>query len=112
MRDVRFNPDRYLSAPDPQLIAERRRLIAESQRLRTERASRPRRHEVFLGIRKLNAELVNCNRHRGQLGADADLLARQLASNRLATSREFFYASTSATASRRSKRMSGYLFAE
>ncbi|NLX23947.1 MAG: hypothetical protein GXY55_20030 [Phycisphaerae bacterium] len=93
MRDVRFNPDRYLSAPDPRLLAERRRLIAESQRLRTERVSRPRRHEVFLGIHKLNAELVNLQPNiEGQLGADADLLARQLASNRLATSREFFYA--------------------
>ncbi len=93
VRDLRFNPDRYLSAPDPQLIAERRRLIAESSRLRAEQGPRRLRREVFLAIRQLNAELISRQPDLEQrLRCEADLLDRQLASNRLAAGREFFYA--------------------
>jgi len=93
LRDLHFNPGRYLSDPPPELLAERERLIAEAARLRAEQASRVARRRTFLAIRSVNERLAQAEpqletrmrRHVEQLHACRE-------SNRLASDREYFYA--------------------
>lgn len=92
LRDWRFNPQRYLQAPPAEMLAERERLIARSSQLRAEQAPRAERLKAYRAIHGLNARLVET-----EPGRQAELLAklgraeRELASNAVAHSREYFY---------------------
>jgi hypothetical protein len=92
LRDWRFNPQRYLGAPPAEMLAERERLIARSAQLRVDQAPRTERLKAYRAIHELNARLVEL-----EPGRQADLLRRierverELASNAVAQSREYFY---------------------
>ncbi len=93
VRDWRFNPQRYSRKLPPLLLAEREELIGRSEYLRQSRGPRTQRREVFLAIRAVNSRLVESCPEIGQdLACRRDLLARQVASNRVAADREYFYA--------------------
>jgi len=92
-RDLHFNPDRYLRDAPVELLTERRRLIDESDRLRDTHGSAHDRREAFLGIRQVNARLVESDpRIERELTERIDCLRRQLQGNRIADGREYFYA--------------------
>ncbi|UCD29912.1 MAG: hypothetical protein JSV03_05400 [Planctomycetota bacterium] len=92
-RDYCYNPDRYLGDAPPDLLSERLRLIQESDRLRREQAPRLARWETFSNIRRINDELVRSHPEiERQLVEDLDRIGKQIQSNRIADSREYFYA--------------------
>lgn len=92
-RDVRYNPQRYLSAPPEDLVAQRAQLIRASEDLRSRRASRMNRRAVYQAIRHVNAQLLSAEPALAEQLADrVRQRARELASNQLADSREYFYA--------------------
>jgi hypothetical protein len=92
VRDWRYNPDRYIPDPPFSLLDERRRLIALADELRAARGSRQTRREVFLGIRGVNAQLVDTHPEiRRQLAERLERATRAVESNRVADSREYFY---------------------
>ncbi len=93
LRDLQFNPQRYLRAAPPPLLEERERLIVESQRLRDLRADRLDRRRVFLALREVNHRLVASEADLpDRFARRTDELRGQIASNATAASREFFYA--------------------
>lgn len=93
VRDWRYNPPRYIPDPPDSLLAQRSRLIRESDRLREARGPRIARREAFLGIRGVNAQLIETHPHVGRELADRlARIRRELESNLVADSREFFYA--------------------
>jgi hypothetical protein len=93
VRDWQFNPQRYSRDLPPSLLAEREELIGRSDSLRQARGPRGQRREVFLAIRAVNTRLVESHPQvGGDLAARRDLLAEQIASNRVAADREYFYA--------------------
>ncbi len=93
VRDWHYNPDRYLPDPPHDLVAERRRLIHESDRLRETRGRKAARRQVFLGIRQVNARLIEAHPRAGHsLTERLARVRRDLESNRVADSREYFYA--------------------
>jgi hypothetical protein len=92
-RDFRFNPQRYLSEPPAELIERRARLIRRSDELRERQASQMERRQTFQAIRRINAELCATGPQvASRFEQDVELLSRQLESNRIAESREYFYA--------------------
>lgn len=93
IRDLRFNPQRYVEGVPADLLAERERLIGESEKLRDSKAGRLDRRHVFVAIRALNARIAGlAPQLDGRLAEQADALTRRLQSNVTADSREFFYA--------------------
>lgn len=93
LRDLLFNPQRYVPDLPAGLLARRRVLIDESSRLRADRASRSDRRRVFLELRQLNAELAHLRPTvQEQLCAAVAKLADECQSHRLASGREHFYA--------------------
>lgn len=96
VRDVRYNPHRYLSAITgdlSELLQRRIDAIAESDRLRSEdRLNRPARRRAFETIRRANADLLTIDPGLAdRLSAQADRIEGQLAHNRVADSREYFF---------------------
>lgn len=96
IRDLPFNPQRYLNKIPTSLLRERERLILESRRLRESGEStrdRQARHKIFNTIRQVNARMVEmapglADRFRAELAA----VEREVQSDQIADSREFFYA--------------------
>jgi len=92
-RDFTYNPDRYLSAAPAEMLAERARLIKQSDKLRETRGSKIARWETFHDIRRINAELVRMHPDtERRLAEQVERLYGRIQSNRIADSREFFYA--------------------
>jgi hypothetical protein len=93
LRDLHFNPQRYLLDPPEALLAERSRLIAESARLRDQGGPRVERRRVFLAIRAVNEQLARTDsRLEAQIRRGFEQLHACCQSNRVARDREFFYA--------------------
>ncbi len=93
IRDLRFNPQRYSDRLPTGLLNEREQLIGQSVELRTRRAPATQRRDVFHGIRNLNDQLnALMPGLPGRFEVERDEIARGLQSDRLADSREFFYA--------------------
>jgi len=92
LRDVRYNPDRFLLHPPAELMARRSKLIRESDRLRKTRGPREARRETFLSIRRVNARLLEHQPELQQeLSGRITRIERELAANAVACSREHFY---------------------
>jgi hypothetical protein len=102
LRDWHFNPQRYLSSQGAtiesasglagELLDERARLIDRSRHLREIRASHLERREVYRAIRQVNEQLVKLVPEREvELNQRIVRLERELSSNEIAQSREFFY---------------------
>lgn len=92
-RDLRYNPQRYI--PDmPEEVRERRsELIARADALRREQGPRFERRENFIAVRRLHAGLVEQHPELARgFDAECDRVRDQIASNRIADDREFFYA--------------------
>ena len=93
VRDVEFNPQRYLAGADIELLKRRDQLIDESRRLCEARADRLDRRQVYLSLRDLNRRLLESQPDlREVLASLARRIRLELESNRIADSREFFYA--------------------
>ncbi len=93
VRDWRFNPQRYCPDLPASLLAEREGLIRRSDELRQGRGSQAERREIFNAIRAVNGRLVESHPEVARrLIEQRDLLACQVASNRVASGREYFYA--------------------
>lgn len=93
LRDLQYNPQRYLSALPAALLERRESLIRESLRLREVRAARSDRYRVFTEIRRTNAEIVETQPEAAnRMREEEAMLARQVSSHALATGREYFYA--------------------
>ena len=93
IRDLRFNPQRYVASPPRELQAEREQLIAESGRLREANADSAARRSVFQRIHEVNGRLMASDaRLIGQFDREYARLQQQVGDNRVADSREFFYA--------------------
>jgi len=93
VRDLNFNPDRYLSDPPHELMARRANLIDESRALRARHAANIQRRHNFQAIRQTNAEIVASSPEvKEQLGREVEEIEQQVRSNHLADSREYFYA--------------------
>jgi len=95
-RDVHYNPQRYLSAITADLSERLQRRvdrIAESQRLaREDRLNRRARREVFLAIRRANADLLAIDPNLvDRLESQVRRIEHQLAHNAVADSREYFF---------------------
>jgi len=103
-RDIHYNPQRYLRAAPAELLRERARLIDESQRLRAASGRRQggpaglevlrlERRRVFVAIRELNERLLSSEPGlEDRMDQSVRQIERQVASNAVADSREFFYA--------------------
>ncbi len=97
-RDVRYNPQRYLSADALHyaaiLSARRAEAINQSNELRRMNPrNHDRRREIYQSIRSANAELLSLDATLSErLADDAAELERRAASDRLALSREWFFA--------------------
>ncbi len=93
LRDLNFNPQRYLLDPPEALLAERSRLIEESARLRDQGGSRVERRRVFLALREINEQLARTDsRLEAKIRRGYEQLRACGQSNRVARDREFFYA--------------------
>jgi hypothetical protein len=104
LRDVRYNPDRYLANALPELLERRARLIAETKRLGAQRraawpdrvrmdADRQRRHEVYLDLRAVNERLcATAPEEIARLARECAALQESAAGNTIALSREHFFA--------------------
>jgi len=93
VRDLQFNPQRYLRHAPAELLSRREQLIASSTELRARRGSSLERRGVFHELRQINAMLADCEPGLAQtLEGEAREFARRLESNAVAQSREFFYA--------------------
>jgi hypothetical protein len=93
LRDVHYNPQRYLESAPADLLERRRALIDESDALRREGGAPLKRREVFRAIREVNGRLM-----ASEAGLEDGLvrrlgaLERGRANNEAASSREYFYA--------------------
>ena len=93
LRDLHFNPDRYIENLPEAVLRQRVDWIEQSRRLRAARMPAEQRRETFLAIRKLHEEIVNGHPEaHARLREQWVLLERKSASNALADSREYFYA--------------------
>ena len=93
VRDLHFNPQRYLEHLPADLLADRDRLIAESRELREQLGSPLQRRAVFVAIRRINARLAELDPAlKARFEHDLERTGQQLASNAVADNREFFYA--------------------
>ncbi|MBN2445328.1 MAG: hypothetical protein JXO22_01285 [Phycisphaerae bacterium] len=99
VRDVRFNPQRYVGGVPKQMLAARAALIERSADLRRTRPSEHgERRRVFGSIRTLNAELLRIDPKRPSvLAEEARRLESLLARDGLAGGREYFCAMHSHT---------------
>jgi len=98
-RDLRYNPQRYLpveriDATLRDLIAERAAAIEASEQLRRQRPKdRTARRKAFERIHRANAEILQAAPDlREQARRQIDQLTARLAHNRIAESREWFFA--------------------
>jgi hypothetical protein len=92
-RDVTYNPQKHVNGPPADWLAERARLISRSAELRESRGDRIERREVFNAIREVNDRIARLEADlAGRLEGESRQIRRQLESNELADSREFFYA--------------------
>ena len=93
-RDLDFNPQRYRNMPAP-LLRQRRDLVSENNTLKRKAngSSRRRRHEIFNHIRTINSKMATPLRPQA---TEVDQQIKQcqalIASDRLARSRDYFYA--------------------
>ena len=93
-RDIRYNPQRHLpNLPEP-LLHRREELIRESAALK---GARPHDHaaraRVFHEIRRLNDELLRCDRaHVHDIDQHVRQLEEQWRQDRIALDREYFFA--------------------
>ncbi len=93
LRDLHFNPDRYIENLPEAVLRQRTDWIEQSRRQRAARAPSEQRRETFLAIRTLHEEIVKCHPEAHvRLREQWALLERKAASNALADSREYFYA--------------------
>lgn len=93
LRDLAYNPDRYVRGTDPELLAERRRLIRRSEALRRSRGSRLERRAVYQAIRRMNARIgEGAPELWREMAREVKRLERELDGRALAMSREYFYA--------------------
>lgn len=96
LRDLRFNPQRYLQwgEGDGELLTQREAAIARSSSLRRERPGdhRERRH-TFQAIRELNRRILDSHpqieQHLAEQVGEAE---QQLRENEIADRRDFFFA--------------------
>lgn len=92
-RDWRFNPQRYLTGAPAEWLAERARLIAESMHLAASQAPRLARRENYHAIHGANRRLMELDPSGdARRAARIVRIERELLSDRVADSREFFYA--------------------
>jgi hypothetical protein len=92
LRDIRYNPDRFVTRPPPNLLARRSELIRESNRLREARGPRSERRETFRSIRRVNTQLLEREPELERRFTDRiERIERELASDSVARSREHFY---------------------
>lgn len=93
LRDLRYNPQRYLPDAPADLLARRLALIAESDTLRATRGPRAERRRVFTELRRTNEKLAQARPDiEEQLRVDLADQTRKAASDALALGREYFYA--------------------
>ena len=97
-RDLRYNPQRYLSAEEQNvgmthIVQQRRKQIEIGKRLRQTHGPSPARREAFEAIHRFNGQI---NAALGHLAQDFErkeqTLLYQLPQARLAQNREFFFA--------------------
>ncbi len=96
VRDVHYNPQRYLSAADDgvsERLKRRADAIAESDRLRADDPDNHEvRREVFHEIRRLNAELLSLDPGLAdRMAEEVRRIERELAHNAVADYREYFF---------------------
>ena len=93
LRDLEYNPWRHIQKIRPDLLRRRSGLVRESLDFREDGAPRLVRRELWQSIRTLNqAMLATDPRVLPELTRRAERLAGELESNRVAGSREYFYA--------------------
>lgn len=92
LRDVRYNPDRYLVNGPSDLLAKRRELVRQTVELRAAGAPRPVRHEVFCAIHLVNQRLLETAPGLpARMAGELERIKRELAGNMAVDSREYFY---------------------
>jgi len=92
-RDLFYNPQRYLTSPEPALIGRRAALIAESAALSRQGGARGDRRRVWAGLREVNRLLLEGEPEvAARLELELEAAARRATSARTASSREYFYA--------------------
>lgn len=93
-RDLRYNPQRHVRAAPTELVARRTDLIRTSTALREQHPrERAERRVVFREIRRVNEQILQTDAWRAaQYDERISVLERQLALDRIALDREYFYA--------------------
>lgn len=92
LRDLRFNPQRYVKDAPADVLSRRESLIGRSTQLRLARGNRLTRRQVFNDIRTLNKRLIASHPALEQDSQKrVEQLKLDLASNKVADNREFFY---------------------
>ncbi len=93
-RDIRYNPQRHLPNLPKDRLHRREDLIQESAALKATRShDHAARARVFHDIRRLNDELLRCDRaHVHDLDQRARQLEEQWRQDRVALDREYFFA--------------------
>ncbi|MGE3180542.1 MAG: hypothetical protein AB7N71_02860, partial [Phycisphaerae bacterium] len=93
LRDLAFNPQRYIASIPPALLKKREAAIQRSDALRAAQGDARERRLEFEEIRKLNYDINNLNASvAAQLEAEAEDIRSKLAANRIAEDREYFFA--------------------
>lgn len=94
LRDVHYNPQRHLTGLPAKLLAHRQELIERSARLRRERPDdHAERRRVYLDLHAVNARLLaSASDQVEALHERVARLEQAWAGQRIATSREYFYA--------------------
>ncbi len=93
LRDVEFNPQRYLGCPDAALLGRRAALIAEAGELRRRQGNPQERRRVWEELKAVNRLLLRQEPEiTARLREQAETARRQAVSDRIASSREYFYA--------------------
>lgn len=93
LRDLQFNPQRYIDNLPPDRLAAREGLIHRSDQLRAIQGDKAERRRVFDAIRAINAELLEHAPQRMQeTSAEVETIEENFAINEIARDREYFFA--------------------
>jgi hypothetical protein len=91
-RDLRYNPQRFISTDHSEDVNQREALIGESNRLRQERGSPQRRGQVFREIHEVNTSMAKKNiAANQQVEQEEQRLRKQLNDAQIMADREYFF---------------------
>ncbi len=95
LRDVRFNPHRYIDHEQmPEILARKQTLVAESVRLRREDPiNRRERSRIFNQIRLLNRQAIGLQPNRqSELRSERNRIEKAIVADQDADRRDYFFA--------------------